>query len=387
MALLQLAAAFLASSQLQDAKAASGAILYWSWSRPQVEVKCFPEEPIKPLVANSEGTYLVGGGLSGNIYFWEVATGRLLKKWRAHYRAVTCLVFTDDDSLLVSGSEDGSVRVWPLLMIFDDHQMEQASQLYEHSFQEHTLRVTDIVTGYGGGNAIIISASEDRTCKVWSLSKGILLRNIVFPSIIDSITLDPGEHVFYAGGRDGKIHIGALSADSSSIKSHWLHIIGSLSSHSKTFGNPKTHNMVRVFRHAKGPVSNIHVLKRPAYLNPRMLSNVQVSSRRHGLSLPPPLSKYINTMDEKVVGAVVNLQATCNNPLDASCTSSQVISSQIKELQQQGSAAAAEMEVEKLKLDSTQAMQMLQRWKKMYDNLHEFCVDELLEGDHVKSAN
>jgi pre-rRNA-processing protein IPI3 len=66
---------------------------------------------------------------------------------------------------------------------------------------------------------------------VWSLSKGILLRNIVFPSIIDSITLDPGEHVFYAGGRDGKIHIAALGADSSSIKSHWLHIIGSLSSH------------------------------------------------------------------------------------------------------------------------------------------------------------
>nr|TKS14510.1 protein ROOT INITIATION DEFECTIVE 3 isoform X1 [Populus alba] len=63
---------FLASSQLQDPKASSGAILYWSWSRPQVEVKCFPEEPIKPLVANSEGTYLVGGGLSGNIYFWEV---------------------------------------------------------------------------------------------------------------------------------------------------------------------------------------------------------------------------------------------------------------------------------------------------------------------------
>ncbi|KAI5563862.1 hypothetical protein POPTR_014G027200v4 [Populus trichocarpa] len=401
---------FLASSQLQDPKASSGAILYWSWSRPQVEVKCFPEEPIKPLVANSEGTYLVGGGLSGNIYFWEVATGRLLKKWRAHYRAVTCLVFTEDDSLLVSGSEDGSVRVWPLLMIFDDYQMEQASQLYEHSFQEHTLRVTDIVTGYGGGNAIIISASEDRTCKVWSLSKGILLRNIVFPSIIDSITLDPGEHVFYAGGRDGKIHIAALGADSSSIKSHWLHIIGSLSSHSKsvtclaysTNGNvllsgsedgmirvwdPKTHNIVRVFKHAKGPVNNIHVLNRPAYLNPRSLSNVQASSRRHGLSLPPPLSKYINTMDEKVISAAVNLQATCNNPLDASCISSQVINCQIKELQQQGSAAAAEMEVEKLKLDCTQSMQMLQRWKKTYDNLHEFCVDELLEGDNVKSAN
>jgi hypothetical protein len=82
-----------------------------------------------------------------------------------------------------------------------------------------------------------------------------------------------------------------------------------------------------------GPVNNIHVLNRPAYLNPRSLSNVQASSRRHGLSLPPPLSKYINTMDEKVISAAVNLQATCNNPLDASCISSQVINCQIKELQ------------------------------------------------------
>lgn len=64
-----------------------------------------------------------------------------------------------------------------------------------------------------------------------SLSNRISLRNIQFPSIIDAITLDPDEHVFYAGGRDGKIHIAALNADSSSSKSHWLHIISSLPSH------------------------------------------------------------------------------------------------------------------------------------------------------------
>ena len=46
----------------------------------------------------------------------QVASGRLLKKWNAHYRAVTCLVFSDDDSLLISGSEDGSVKVWSLLL-------------------------------------------------------------------------------------------------------------------------------------------------------------------------------------------------------------------------------------------------------------------------------
>lgn len=53
-----------------------------------------------------------------------------------------------------------------VIRIFDDVRREQAKYLYDYSFSEHTLRVTDIATGYGGCNAIIVSASEDRTCKV-----------------------------------------------------------------------------------------------------------------------------------------------------------------------------------------------------------------------------
>ena len=50
-------------------------------------------------------------------------------------------------------------------------------------------------------------------------------------------------------------------------------------------------------------------------------------------------------------------------------------------LQQQGSSAANEMEVERLKLENRKAMHMVQQWKKMYGNLHEFCVNEFLNGD------
>ncbi|KAJ4834660.1 hypothetical protein Tsubulata_034486 [Turnera subulata] len=392
---------FLASSQLRD-RASSASIMYWSWFKPNVEVKCFPDEHIKALVANSEGTYLVGGGLSGHIYLWEVATGRLLQKWRGHYRAVTCLVFTEDDSILVSGSEDGSVRVWALYMIFDDYHKQAASQLYEHSFSEHTLPVTDIAVGYGGGGAIIVSASEDRTCKVWSLFKGTLLRNIVFPSIIDAVALDPGEHIFYAGGRDGKIYVAALNADASSSKSDLLHIIGSLSSHSKAVTSltysksanlllagsedgmirvwdPKTHNIVRMLKHSKGPVNNICIVARPLNPNPRVTLQ---ASKKQGSSLPPPLHRYADQIDRpESMNSMISLQPPCNHLIDASYRSSLVLDDQIKELQQRGSAAAAQMEVERLKLDSIQYTQVLQKWKKMYDNLHEFCVNELLKGD------
>jgi WD40 repeat protein len=67
------------------------------------------------LACTSDGAYLSGGGASGRIYFWEVASGRLLRVWPAHYKAVSCLVFSEDDSLLISGADDGLVNVWPLL--------------------------------------------------------------------------------------------------------------------------------------------------------------------------------------------------------------------------------------------------------------------------------
>ncbi|KAL0360840.1 UNVERIFIED_CONTAM: protein ROOT INITIATION defective [Sesamum radiatum] len=315
--LTSVAGCFLASSQIRESKSSSssGSILYWSWSKPQVEVRSFPAEPIKPLVSNSQGTYIAE----------EVATGKLLKKWHAHYRAVSCLVFNDDESLLISGAEDGSVRVWSLFLIFDARR-EGMKHLFEYSFHEHSLRVTDV-----------------KTAMVWSLSKGKILRNVVFPSIIDAISLDPGEHVFYAGGRDGKIYIAGLNSPVTSNSNYGLHIVGALSEHSKgvtclassadgfllvsgsedgmiRVWDTRTRNVIRVFRHTKGPVNNVLVIRQPKYINPRTsATSLASAARRQGLTLPPPLEKFANSPDE--------------NPY----------------VKQQGSSAAAEVDVERLK--------------------------------------
>ncbi|XP_057427398.1 protein ROOT INITIATION DEFECTIVE 3-like [Lotus japonicus] len=400
---------FIASSQIRDPSSSSSSVLklyFWSWSKPQVEVKSFPAEPIKPLAANHPGTYLAGGGSSGDVYFWQVETGRLLKKWHAHYRAVTCLVFSEDDSLLISGSEDGSVRVWSLIKIFDDLGSLEAKNLYLHSFTEHTLCVTDVVIGYGGCNAIILSASEDRTCKVWSLATGTLLRNIVFPSIIDAIVLDPAEHIFYAGSRDGKIFIAALNTERIPTNNYGMHIIGSFSNHSKAvtclaYGaagnllisgsedgmvrvwNARTRNIIRTFKHAKGPVNNILVVKQEIDPSNHMSSTVQASSRKKGAYLSPPLEKYTNSTDEDSY-IKVSLRGGAT---DVKYLSSEMISKYAKELQHQGSAAASEMEVEKLKHDCQRSMQMANHWKKMYEDLQQFCVKELLDGGQARTLD
>ncbi|KAF3628155.1 protein ROOT INITIATION DEFECTIVE 3 isoform X1 [Capsicum chacoense] len=404
---------FLASSQSQPhntKSSSSGSILYWSWNKPQVEVKSFPAEPINPLVSNGEGTFIAGGGASGDIYLWQVATGKLLKKWQAHYRGVTCLLFNDDQSLLISGSEDGSVRVWSLIMVFDDLLRGKARQPYEYSFSEHSLKVTDVVIGYGGANAIVVSASEDRTCKVWSLSRGKLLRNIVFPTIIDAIALDPGEDVFYAGGRDGKIYIAALNAFANPNNNYGLHILGFLSEQSKAITclalsmdggllisgsedgmvrvwNTKNHNIARIFRHAKGPVNNIVVVRQQSLLSSRGSVNSQVSSvKRHGVSLAPPLEKYANSTDENDYKAVIGPRNDPDRAVEASYISIQTLNNQILELQRQGSSSASEMEIERLKLDRSRSIQMIQQWEKKFQTLHQFCVTELLDGEQAGNA-
>lgn len=406
--LISVGGRYLAASQVRDAAANSGSVFYWSWNKPQVEVKCFPSEPINTLVCDDEGSFIIGGGVSGDIYIWQVATGRLLKKWHAHYRAVSRLVYVDQ-STLISGAEDGCVRVWSLLMIFDDIRRNEAKHLFEYSFTEHSLRVTDIVIGHGGCNAIIISASEDRTCKVWSLSKGKLLRNIVFPSVIDAIALDPGEHVFYAGGRDGKIYIAALHAQPTSTSNYGLHIVGTLSDHSKAVTclafavnghhlvsgsedgmirvwDTRSRNIIRILKHAKGPVNNLLIIRRPPPLYPRTSMHSQSPSlRRQGALVPPPLEKYTNSTDDNSdVKAVIIPQADSEIPFHASYISTCTMTSQIKELEQQGSSGATEMEIERLKLDCKRSTQMLQQWKKMYENLNQFCVNELLDGDQSR---
>ncbi|XP_026394579.1 protein ROOT INITIATION DEFECTIVE 3-like [Papaver somniferum] len=403
--LISLSERFFVSSQVRESSSSSsGSILHWSRDKPVADVKSFPAEPISPLVSNSDGTYIIGGGCSGNIYLWEVASGRLLKKWNAHYRGVTCLVLSDDESLLISGAEDGCVRVWSLLMIFDDIGRTAATHLYEHNFSEHTLKVTDIVTGHGGCNAIIISSSEDRTCKVWSLSKGKLLRTIDFPSAINAVALDPCEHIFYAGGKDGKMYVVSLTGENTSASKYGMHIVGALSDNSNTavtclafsksgvllvsgwedgrirIWDTKSKQIVRMLQHSKGQVSNVIVVHRPLNSASQTSMATQSSASKRNASLLPPLDKYVTSTDDNDdFKTVTASQPPLSRVTDALYCSSDVMKSQIKELQQEGSTAASQLELDRLRVECKRSLQMSEQWKKMHGDLHQFCADELVD--------
>lgn len=85
---------------------------------------------------------------------------------------------------------------------------------------QHTLPVTSLYLGMGEGGAVLVTASLDRSIKMWSLGTGQLLRGITLPAGVTSVTMDAGEHVVLAGCADGSIYEVSLVGSVEYLQAH-----------------------------------------------------------------------------------------------------------------------------------------------------------------------
>ncbi|CAG8645129.1 15547_t:CDS:2 [Funneliformis caledonium] len=177
----------------------------YSFQKDQVHLKFISPEKIIALAVSNKGAFCAGGTDNGKIYIWEISTGTLCKVFDAHYKKISVIKFTSDDSALISGSEDAGVNVWLLSSLLDDSVDESPSPFY--TWSEHSLPITDIWCGIGSFNtARIVTSSLDHTCKLWDLSTGYLLTTFIFPTAITCIIVDPAERMFFGGGSNNLIY-------------------------------------------------------------------------------------------------------------------------------------------------------------------------------------
>lgn len=154
----------------------------------------FDERPDQDLI--------VSGGSDCNVILWQFSTGRMIKKLeKAHSESVLNLRF--DDTYLVTCSKDKTIKVWnrkemlptddtyPLSTvksgarfpsyIINMQQQAENQHLYFKPLQPYNLIMT--LEGHGAAvNAIqildgqIVSASGDRSVKVWDVRTGACSR-------------------------------------------------------------------------------------------------------------------------------------------------------------------------------------------------------------------
>ncbi|VVC88892.1 unnamed protein product [Leptidea sinapis] len=163
------------------------------------------------FAVSPDGAYCIAG-IEEKIYLWQISSGSLLTILNRHYQRVNHLKFTSDGRFFVSSADDGMVMVWSLAAVAVNLQIELVTQSMagQHDpvfiFSDHSLPVTDLCISKMGMHGRLSSVSSDRTCKIYDLSSGELLLNLIFDEPLSSICLDVLELNVFVGTIEGKIY-------------------------------------------------------------------------------------------------------------------------------------------------------------------------------------
>ncbi|XP_054811063.1 protein ROOT INITIATION DEFECTIVE 3-like [Prosopis cineraria] len=202
---------FIAGCHVSPHTAAVSIHLY-NWHTWSVLHRFSVPEFVAPLAATADGGYLFAGGQSGSIHCFSVPSGDVVKSFPAHAKPISCLQLSNDGSLVISGSDDGSITVIPTFQLVESSD-SNPKDLILHHFNAHSDSITAFSTGLGLlCNSILVSSSLDSTCKFWNLLEGTHLRTMTFPCPINGVAISNStsdSHYFFAAGSDGSVYKGS----------------------------------------------------------------------------------------------------------------------------------------------------------------------------------
>lgn len=147
-----------------------------------------------PLAVSMDGNRIASACFENSwIGFFDLQIGKKVIDLSGHSAPVKALVMTPDGRVLVSGSEDGTLRLWDL----DSQQC--MGVLVGHYGPVRCVAVTS-----DGKTAI--SGSEDKTIRIWNVQNGkqqqVLLGNL---AEVQALAVSPDGRMLASGGSDSTV--------------------------------------------------------------------------------------------------------------------------------------------------------------------------------------
>ncbi|KAM0363085.1 hypothetical protein ACHAPK_011223 [Fusarium culmorum] len=116
-------------------------------------------DPVTSVVFSNNSTLIASGSHDKTIKIWNVATGEEEQTLKGHMHFVTSVVFSNDSTLIASGSHDKTVKIWKV-----------ATGKEEQTLKGHTDSVYSVV--FSNDRKLIASGSHDKTVKIWKVATG-----------------------------------------------------------------------------------------------------------------------------------------------------------------------------------------------------------------------
>ncbi|MDW8277708.1 MAG: NACHT domain-containing protein, partial [Anaerolineales bacterium] len=147
---------------------------------------------VTSVAFSPDGRYVVSGSYDGTARVWETSGGREIARMM-HEGGVTSVTFSPDGRYVVSGSNDGTARVW------------EASGGREIARMTHEIGVTSVAFSPDGH--YVVSGSWDGTARVWEASGGREIARMTHENEVTSVAFSPDGRYVVSGSVDGAVRL------------------------------------------------------------------------------------------------------------------------------------------------------------------------------------
>ena len=115
---------------------------------------------MQDVVISSDGQFALSGSWDGTLRLWDLNSGSTTRRFVGHSKDVLSVAFSVDNRQIVSGSRDKTIKLWNTLGECKYTIQEQEGHT------EWVSRALSPVTS----NPIIVSGGWDKLVKVWNLT-------------------------------------------------------------------------------------------------------------------------------------------------------------------------------------------------------------------------
>jgi WD40 repeat protein len=168
---------------------------------------------ILAIAISPDGGTIVSGGQDGTIRLWDRSGQSIGLPWIGHQGAARSVAISADGGTIVSGGEDGTVRLWgrsgkqilpSSQNISKNSNPTQSRKPLDRSVPRHQGHVLAVAISPDGGT--IVSGGEDGTVRLWARNgKSIGVPWIGHQGYVRSVAVSTNGRTIVSGGKDGAV--------------------------------------------------------------------------------------------------------------------------------------------------------------------------------------
>jgi WD40 repeat protein/serine/threonine protein kinase len=162
--------------------------------------------PVRSVSFSPKGQLVLSSSEDNTIRVWDATSGKTITALRGHGRAVRTCAFSPDGEWVLSGSDDERVRVWNV------QGYRETRVLHATVFSGHEDAV--LSARYSRDGKEIVTASRDRTASLWDAATGKPIKRFEegHEFLVSSAVFLPDKNHLATGAGDNSVRIWDMTA-------------------------------------------------------------------------------------------------------------------------------------------------------------------------------